>query len=311
LRTKACIVGHSLIDLRQKLFCEELRKQGLDVLEIYPRRWFHQEREGGFDVDFKKGIAGYTFPGEAYRKIKEFSPDLIYSMSELWQAQSPISSYWAKNLGTPVIFFVWDNLCNQPALLSSRDIDLLIAGNKDAAKLHNADVVLPQVGIDPELFRPMPEIEKEYDLVFVGRDTPEKGTQIIREVMEYRQNLKLLWRKEFLDYDQLPAFLNRAKIHLSPSIDTPHWKEQAGNYSNLEALACGLCVITSDSAAIVEWLDGCPTVEFVPQNDVFEFRRRIPSRSIEIAKGRGREWIKARYSNEVVARQLIKAFEEI
>ena len=319
---RVCIVGHSLVDLRQVLFCEELQKQGVDVLEIFPMRWHHQYRPGSFNVDYKKGIAGYTFPKRAYRKIEEFSPDIIYSMTELWQRQAYVSLGWASALAVHIAYFVWENIRSHVPIRGlnlvrnyyhhhysyyHRASALIIAGNREAAKIHCADAVLPQVGIDTELFCPMDEIRKEFDLVFVGRDTPEKGTETIKEAVR-GLDTKILWRKGFLDYNQLPAFFNRAKIHLSPSVDVPFWREQAGNYSNVESLSCGLSVVTSNSAAIVEWLDGCPSVTFVPQNDATALREAI--QRIE-TPGRGREWVKEKYSNEVVAKRLIEIFEGI
>lgn len=310
-----CIIGHSLVDIRQKLFCEELRRQELDVLEIFPKKWHHQERSGGYDVEYEGNMAAFVFDLSARQSIKEFQPDIIYCMQEWWCRQARQSQMWAHVLGCKFSLFLWENIHkpNQLDIELLKRTDLIVCGNREAEEIvreHNPNTCrLPQVGIDTDLFRPMPEIEKEFDLVFVGRDLPEKGTQVIREAIDglvTSRNIKILWRKEFLNYDQLPQFFNRAKIHLSPSIDQPWWHEQAGNYSNVEALLCGLSVVTSNSAAMVEWLDGCPSVIFVSQNDPAALREAI----LQIEKhGGGREWIIDKYSNEVVARQLIKAFE--
>jgi glycosyltransferase involved in cell wall biosynthesis len=200
---------------------------------------------------------------------------------------------------------VWENI--RPVRVPP-DVTV-IAGNSEAAAIHHTDYILPQVGIDPDLFRPMPEVEKEYDFVFVGRDTPEKGVYYVRNALE-ELDVSVLWREEFLEYDQVPTFLNRAKCQLCPSIDTWRWKEQAGSYSNVESLFCGLSVITSDSAAIVEWLKGCPGVTFVPQKDADALRDAMKDGG-KLAPPEAREWVMKRYSNEVVAKKLIKILEEV
>ena len=306
---RLCVLGHSLIDPRQALFCEELRKQCLDVLEIYPSKWGVQTREGGCTLNEGNNIRDYYFlrdyhfREDAWDRIRKFKPDIIYSMTEIWQLQGAVSYHWSKLIEAGLIYFVWENI--HPVTVPS-DVTV-IAGNGEAAALHHTDYILPQVGIDPDLFKPADQ-DKEYDFVFMGRDSPEKGTHIIEEALE-GIDASILWRKDFLEYDKVPEFLNRAGTHLAPSIDTKYWKEQAGNYANLEALFCGLSVITSDSAAIVEWLEGCPAVKFVPQKDVESLREAMVNPP-KIVRG-SREWVMKRYSNEVVAGKLIKIMEEV
>jgi len=78
----------------------------------------------------------------------------------------------------------------------------------------------------------------------------------------------------------------------------------------VEALFCGLSVITSDSLAIVEWLKGCPGVIFVPQKDVNALRNAMKDGG-KLAPPEAREWVIKRYSNKVVAGKLIKILEEV
>ena len=302
---KLTIIGHSLIDLRQKLFCDELRRQRVDVLEIYPAVWHKQKRDGGFQIGGGMNIRDYYFMDDAFLAIKKFKPDIIYSMSEMWQIQSVVSYAWAKKLNIPIVFFVWENINPVPI----PDNATIIAGNSEAAAIHHTDYILPQVGIDPYLFNFIPGIEKEYDFVFMGRNAPEKGVEYIREVLK-ELNVKMLWRQQFLEYTQIPIFLNRARCQICYSQDTRFWKEQAGSYSNVEALFCGLSVITSDSAAIVEWLKGCPGVIFVPQKDVDALRDAMKDGG-KLAPPEAREWVMKRYSNKVVAGKLIKILEEV
>jgi hypothetical protein len=77
---KLTIIGHSLIDLRQKLFCDELRRQGVEVQEIYPSKWGMQKRDGGFNLGGDLNIRDYYFMDDAFIAIKKFRADVIYSM---------------------------------------------------------------------------------------------------------------------------------------------------------------------------------------------------------------------------------------
>jgi glycosyltransferase involved in cell wall biosynthesis len=50
-------------------------------------------------------------------------------------------------------------------------------------------------------------------------------------------------------HDEVPAYLNAMDLLCAPSLTTPSWREQLGRMV-VEALACGVPVISSDSGEL-------------------------------------------------------------
>lgn len=127
--------------------------------------------------------------------------------------------------------------------------------------------------VDTEVFRPL-SVEKRYDLIYVGRLSVVKNLQALLEAVEkldvsiaiiggplerevgttYDESIKLKDRFGDLDgrihwvgrvkNEELPAYLNRAKINILCSHSEGHPR------SLLEAMACGLPCIGSNIASI-------------------------------------------------------------
>ena len=132
--------------------------------------------------------------------------------------------------------------------------------------------------VDTDLFRPMPEIQKETGLiVFVGRLEEQKNPWALLEAVKGVPGIRLLMigegtlqeplKKKIQDerlpvemqgvipHAQLPAILNRAHLFILPSHFEGHPKVL------LEAMSCGVPVIGADSPGIRELLvhrkNGC------------------------------------------------------
>jgi glycosyltransferase involved in cell wall biosynthesis len=74
--------------------------------------------------------------------------------------------------------------------------------------------------------------------------------------------LNILERVQFIEavpHLDVPSYLHRADVLVLPSITTPSWKEQFGRVL-VEAMACGIPVIGSDSGAIPEVIGGAGLV---------------------------------------------------
>jgi phosphatidyl-myo-inositol dimannoside synthase len=142
--------------------------------------------------------------------------------------------------------------------------------------------VLPP-GVDVERFRADPDVRRRMldrlgwssdDLVvgFLGRFVPEKG---IRVLLDALAAARVPWRALFVGggpmerdiretarvcpdrvrvvtsvaHDEVRAWLNAMTILCAPSQSTPRWREQFGRML-IEAMACGLPVVASDSGEI-------------------------------------------------------------
>ncbi len=139
-------------------------------------------------------------------------------------------------------------------------------------------------GVDTDHFRPNREagaairrqlgwtVEGPPVVGFLGRFVPEKGLPLLMRVLD---QLPTDWRAMFVgggpleatlsawaathgdrvrvitgvSHDDVPPYLNAMDVLCAPSETTPHWREQLGRML-LEAFACGVPVIGSDSGEI-------------------------------------------------------------
>ena len=166
-----------------------------------------------------------------------------------------------------------------------------IAGDQEAAQLleragypASQTSVIPQYGVNPDLFKPgkVPALKKElglgpFTIGYVGRLVPEKGIHHLleafaslglknssllvvgngplrRELEEKAGKLRIENQTRFvpaMNQQRLPDYLNCMEVLALPSLTTPKWKEQFGRVL-IEAQACGVPVVGSDSGAIPE-----------------------------------------------------------
>lgn len=310
------LVSHSLIHPRQYFFAEELRRQGQEVLEVFPLKWRSLTREGGFPVHSEGNMHLYVFGHEAVREIEKFKPDWIYVQNEPNSLVSYQMLSVARRLRCRLACFTWENL-EKPNLFPFqyeviRSCDLMVCGNRGAREImakRGVDseklVVMPQVGVETSLFKPM-NSPKEFPVLFVGRMAPEKGVKLIREA--YSETTFVT----NVPYMELPEIYNKAEVSVQFSYSTPKWKEQC-NFVNLEAMACGLPIISSRCGSIPEYLEGSE-VCLVEERDVNGLRTAINQllglshKERENIGIKNRDFVVGRYSNRVVAEKLLEAF---
>ena len=129
---------------------------------------------------------------------------------------------------------------------------------------HNKIIVIPNF-VDTTLFKPDYNIEKKYDLLFVGRLTEQKNIRILlksviglklkilfigkgpfkNNILKYKKkynlNLELL---DMVPNQDLPFYMNIASIFILPS------SFEGNPKSLLEAMSCGMPVIGANSPGI-------------------------------------------------------------
>ena len=322
---KILIVSHSAVHMRQILFYEALSKFA-EVIAGGPHSWRNLTMNSVVKENFRYiGLActnegnmvEYVLP-DFDDVVERMKPDLIYAQCEPYSRMANIAFMVARGNNLPFVIFTWENIHkfeNHGINRLLDNSDGIICGNNDAYKLiltnerKSRMTILPQVGISLQHFKPTNAV-KTVKVLYVGRNTAEKGVNIIHDVCsKIRINFKIVSNVEYLE---LPAVYNEAEIFASLPVETKSWKEQSGSYTNLEAMACGLPVITTVCGAIPEYLEDAPV--YIRQNgtvnpDTFEknvllllqnnsYYQTRKELSLEQAK---------KYSNEKIAEKLFAA----
>ena len=153
------------------------------------------------------------------------------------------------------------------------------------------DIIIKEYNIKPEkisvipnyvitdIFKPHPEIEKKYDLIFIGRSGSEKNLSNLLRAIQYlrkkdkdisllmvggccdnngireiinQYKLNVIFKGNIPNYN-LPYMLNQSKIFILPSHYEGHPK------ALLEAMSCGLPCIGSDVTGIKEDIEHTKT----------------------------------------------------
>lgn len=224
---------------------------------------------------------------------------------------------------------------------------LAVASGIDPARL----AIIPQLGVDVQKFAPIEEAERlalrrrvethdsEFVVGFVGRFVAEKGIHdLFSGVKQIRQQadsgrpvrLLLLGTGPLLDtvhswqsahsfvtvvppnkYEDVAPYIQMLDVLVLPSKTTHFWKEQFGHVL-IEAMACGVPVIGSDSGAIPEVIGDAGLV-FSEGNvdhlcDCLLRLYRNQELCSKLAYA-GRRQVLSYYSDERIAQRTLDAYE--
>ncbi len=287
-------------DVYQRKLEEIARHADVDLTLISPPSW----REGGSVLPLtRRFTAGYqilvtpiVFNGRFHihfyprlpELLRHLRPDLVHVDEEPYNLATLLALRAARRVGARSLFFTWQNLHRSlPVPFSTleswnyRLVRGAIAGNQDAegvlrAKGFRGPIwVIPQFGIDPELFKPAERPEDAtFRIGYVGRLTRAKGVDLLLracqelddpwtldvvgtgeaqvELEEQRQALGLGDRVRFvgeMPSTAVPGVMRRFDALVLPSRSTPNWREQFGRVL-MEAMACGVVPIGSSSGEI-------------------------------------------------------------
>ena len=183
--------------------------------------------------------------------------------------------------------------------------------------------VIP-MGVDLKRFKPRPIFRqsrislRETNILFVGRSVPEKGigelTEAYRRLSQKYPNLKLtLVGDGRVPYTQIHEEYQRADIFCLPSKTTPHWQEQYG-MALVEAMACGLPIVTTKTGAIGEVCgDAAIYVKPTDANDLqSKLERLIESESLRRTLAeKSRTRAKARYDCTKTAKAIDELYRKV
>jgi glycosyltransferase involved in cell wall biosynthesis len=283
---KITVTGHSLIHPRQHMLFSHMADVDLaEVQVISPSRWESEQCTPVNLQDYRHVCLeslGTSFLSYRLRGVEEaisgFNPDILYVMEEPFTPFALHCSKIAEEHGIPMAVFTWENVLDRSFGERNNKIEqevvakatILVAGNEGAKKrlIHKgADedkiAVCPQTGINCELFKPMPDVEKTQDVGYFGRMVKEKGVEYIEKAVK-DLGLKMLWvggrgditpsygdYVPWADYLKMPEYYNKTKLFVTYPNSFNGFHEQL-NYSIPESMACGTPVVSSNNGSIAE-----------------------------------------------------------
>jgi len=231
-----------------------------------------------------------------------------------------------------------------------RAAPLAIAGNRDAAdvlasKGYDGEIaVIPQFGVDPAIYSPnedrpaLNQPRRPFTIGYAGGLLPEKGVDFLlrscanlrggwrlrivgegteraslialAQELDIAQNVAVLGR---MDSGQMPDFYRQLDALVLPSRTTPSWKEQFGRVL-IEAMACGIPVVGSDSGEIPNVIGDAGLI--FREDDEADLRTQLqrlmdqPTYYTELAQ-RGRQRVLDQFTMVRIAARTVDVYEKL
>jgi glycosyltransferase involved in cell wall biosynthesis len=283
------------------------------------------------------------------RVLREVRPDLVHLDEEPYNLATAHGTWLASRYGARSLFFTWQNLFRRyPPPFGWLERGVLqtsayaIAGSAEALQVlrakgySGAASVIPQFGVDPDLFSPGALPGEEPPVIgFIARLVEEKGIFVLlaalagldvpwhlhvvgsgpleeqarRRAVQLGLSDRISWERG-IPSTLVPERLRTFSILVQPSLTRAHWKEQFGR-AVMEAMACGVAVVGSTSAEIPNVMGDSGLL--VPEGDALALReaiaRLLADRQLRVELGRrGRARVLACYTNRRIAEQTVAAY---
>jgi len=304
-------------------------------------------------IRFNGSFHVFYFPKLA-ALLGDLRPDIVHLDEEPYNFATFLSTRQAIIAGVRPIFFTWQNLQRRyPPPFRwfeqwvFRHAVHAIAGNAEAGDVlrrkgyHGSITVIPQFGVDPELFTPAGPVHDPqgadgiFKIGYAGRLVEEKGLFVLLDALA---GLGMRWRLNLFGDGPLRAALPararalgighqvffhaavrsvempRRLVQLDtlalPSLTRPNWKEQFGRVL-IEAMACGVPVVGSTSGEIPNVVGDAGLL--VPEGDSRALRtaleRLASDRALRAELGsRGRARVLDRFTHQHVAAQTLAVY---
>ncbi len=364
---RVLIVSKALIVGAYQRKAEELAKlPGMDLTVAIPPYW----REGAHRIQLERAyLMGYklvvlpmVFNGRYhvhfYRRLGALLDSFQPHVFHIDEEQHNLATYQGMRLAAtrsiPALFYTWQNIDQRyPPPFSFferynlRHAAYAMAGNAAAAAITREKgykgpiAVIPQFGVDPEMFHLRTEADRgdRFVIGFVagaGRLIAAKGLHVLLDALgglpgdwelrvigtgearepaeEQVRRLGISSKTTFLGTQAstvMPDVLRGFDLLVGPSLTTAHWKEQFGRML-VEAMSCGVSVIGSTSGEIPHVLGDAGVV--TPEGDSAALRAAI-ARLMDDKAERvrrtvlGRQRVLDLYTQEAIARQSNDVYE--
>jgi glycosyltransferase involved in cell wall biosynthesis len=291
----------------------------------------------------------FYWPGLG-RVLRDVRPDLVHLDEEPYNLATAHGSWLAARTGARSLFFTRQNQVRHyppPFSWFERSVfrrsAFAIAGSGEVLRVLRTKgyagpaSVIPQFGVDPNLFTPGPPPPPEEVPVigFIARLVEEKGIFVLLAALaglpgpwrlhilgtgpqegKARRRAAQLGLAERIVWERgvpstlIPERLRTFTMLVQPSLTRRNWKEQFGR-AMMEAMACGVAVVGSTSAEIPNVIGDGGLV--VPEDDATALReaiaRLLSDRQLREELGRrGRLRVLDCYTNERIAAQTVAVY---
>ena len=361
--SKACVVGAYQRKLEELAACA-----GVDLTVVVPPYWQEEARRIALEPLHTKGYSLvvepvrfngrfhlFYFPGLG-RRIRSLRPDIVHVDEEPYNFAAWHAVWLAGRVKARSLFFSWQNLFrrypppfNWMESYCYRSVDGAIAGSTEVSQVLRSKgftgpiQVIPQFGVDPDFFRPMPPSDPvagdpAFRIGYVGRLVEPKG---VLDLVEAAARLQGNWRLVLvgagplrpqiealadklgvtrrleitsgLPSAQMPEVINSLDALVLPSRTRPNWKEQFGRVL-VEAMSCQVPVVGSDSGEIPKVIGDAGLV--FPEGDigalVSQLERLRDSRELRRELGdRGRARVVAHFTHRTIAQETYQMYQTI
>ncbi len=354
--SKALVVG-----AYQRKLEEIAAYPGIDLAVVVPPAWGDQRLEQTFTQGYRLIVEPVRFNGNFHlhyypglpRRIGEFKPQVVHVDEEPYNLATYLAIRAARRAGAKTLFFSWQNLKRRypfPFGLIERWVlahaDHALVGSQEAAGIWGEKgfmgplSVIPQFGVDPELFTPpaLPGAHRRFTIGYAGRLVPEKGLDLLieaaarlpgewylrllgagpeREALRTRAGLLNIGGSVSVEEPRpstgMPGFYHDLDAFVLPSRTQRNWKEQFGRVL-IEAMACGVPVIGARSGAIPEVIGEAGLL--FPEGDAAALRDQLHRLMADDSLRRalamaGRRRVLAHFTQAQIAAQTVDVYREL
>jgi len=359
--SKACLMG-----TYQRKLEEIARFPDVELMVVVPPSWrdgsrliqLERAHTTGYELVVEPIALNGSFHLHFYphlgRRLRAFAPDIVHVDEEPYNFATFHALRLAKSAGTRALWFTWQNLNRRYPLpfrlierYNLRHADYGIAGSAGAAAVWREKdyagplAVIPQFGVDPDIFAPRPgerDPARGFLIGYVGRLVPEKGVDLLLEAVARmdtmcqlaivgvgaeQDRLELLARRlgladrvffeGCLPTLRMPAFYRELDVLVLPSRSRSNWVEQFGRVL-IESMSCGVPVVGSNCGEIPNVVSDAGLI--FPEGDTGALRKclirlmRDPDLWADLA-WRGRERVLAHFTQAQIAARTVVVYREM
>ena len=358
---KACVVG-----AYQRKLEEIAAYPDVELIVLVPPHWRERHNRQVLERAYTRGYILKTIPivfsGSHHihffptlgRELKRLRPQVFHIDEEPYNFTTWLAVHYARSQRILSMFFTWQNMYRRyPFPFSSfeqyvyQHADFAVAGSQGALKVLRSKGfrgpirVIPQFGVDPDLFHPAPiqaKANRPFTIGFAGRLVPEKGIDVLlravaglrgewqlhivgegpeqhalkRLAEELGLTQQVHWQPRIPSV-KMPTFYQRLDVFVLPSRSRPNWIEQFGRVL-IEAMACEVPVVGSTCGEIPHVIGDAGLI--FPEEDAITLRHHLQVLMEDadlrtILGRRGRERVLTYFTHQRIAEETVSLYRHL